>query len=141
MTDYTFDENILSDLHKDARGYRPSQGWMEMWSELSDESKQKVWNNLLEELREAVISARRHEDAAVIKFQERISDAIALGAKDEETAIRWILEGEEFELFDYQYGADYAAYHFDLPYRNKWSDTFARIAQQKVCELYEELAA
>lgn len=141
MTAYTFDENILSDLHKDARGVRPSQGWMQMWSELSDESKQKVWNNLLEELREAISYERRQEEIAAFNFQKRISDAIELGAKDEETAIRWILEGEEFKLYDYQHGADYAAYHFGLAYRNEWSETIARISQQKVCELYEEFTA
>ena len=141
MSIYTFDILTVSDLHKDARGFRPSQGWMENWIELIAELKQQVWNSLLEELEESNTQEALRQEAAIAAFEKRISGAIALGAKDEETAIRWILEGENFDLHDYQYGADYAAYHFGIPYRNKWNDTFARIAQEKVCKLYEELAA
>lgn len=136
MTAYTFDENILSDLHKDARGFRPTQGWMEMWSELCDESKQTVWNNLLEELRESIQQERREKEEAIAKFEKRISDTIKLGAGDTDTAIRWILEGENFSLNDYQYGADYVSFHFNLPYANQWRNLLDKITQEKVTELY-----
>ena len=37
---YTFDENIVSDLHKDARGFRPHAAFMEGWNQSSDDNNQ-----------------------------------------------------------------------------------------------------
>lgn len=137
---YTFDESIVSDLHKDARGYRPRETFWTIWEDSKNDQKQEIWNELVLELEESNRQEALREEAAVTAFAKRISDAIALGAKNEETAIRWVLEGENFDLNDYQYGADYAAYHFGLSYRNQWRDTIDRITHQKVCELCEELA-
>jgi hypothetical protein len=40
-----------------------------------------------------------------------------LGAADELTAIRWILEAEQLTEYDLAYGSDYVAFHFGLPYK------------------------
>ncbi len=42
------------------------------------------------------------------------------GAKDELTAIRWILEAEQLSKFDLAYGSDYVAWHFGLPYKGEF---------------------
>lgn len=47
---YTFDEQIVSDLHKDARGYRPTEYFWEEWSQCGDDTRQAMWDNLIEEL-------------------------------------------------------------------------------------------
>lgn len=43
----TFDESIVSALHKDAYGYRPREWFWEQWDSYSHEEKQIVWDNLL----------------------------------------------------------------------------------------------
>jgi hypothetical protein len=138
---YTFDEHIVSDLHKEARGYRPSEYWWLQWNLCSDAQKQIMWDSLCEEHSEEIEAERRRQEAAVSAFASRIQKTIELGATDEVTALRWILEGENFTLYDYQYGANYAAYHFDLPYENQWREQLDRIAHEKVTELYYEGAA
>ena len=47
---FTFDEQTVSDLHKDARGFRPHAAFIEGWNQSDDENKQAIWNGLLREL-------------------------------------------------------------------------------------------
>ena len=117
---YTYDEQIVSDLHKDARGYRPDEYFWEEWTQCGDDTRQSMWDNLLNEL--AAENARQ-KDAyarAEIAFHQRIQGAMLVGAKDELTAIRWILEAEAFTEIDMAYGSDYMAFHFGLPYKGQF---------------------
>ena len=114
---YTFDEQIVSDLHKDARGYRPTEYFWEEWSQCGDDTRQSMWDNLLEEL---AAETARQKDAyarAEIEFHQRVQGMMLIGAADELTAIRWILEAEALSKFDLAYGSDYVAFHFGLPYK------------------------
>jgi len=52
---WTFDGDIVSDLHKDAYGFRPSQTWWEIWDSCLDSEKQKIWDDLLESLKASII--------------------------------------------------------------------------------------
>lgn len=117
---YTFDENIVSDLHKDARGYRPREYFWSEWNTSNDFDRQAIWDGLLREL---AAETARQKDAyarAEIEFHQRIQGAMVLGAEDELTAIRWILEAEEFTDNDLAYGSDYVAFHFGLPYKGEF---------------------
>ena len=132
---YTFDEQIVSDLHKDARGYRPSEYFWEEWSQCGDDTRQSMWDNLLEEL---ATETARQKDAyarAEIEFHQRVQGMMLIGAKDELTAIRWILEAEQLSKFDLAYGSDYVAWHFGLPYKGEFDqqiqtviDALAKVA-------------
>lgn len=117
---YTFDEQIVSDLHKDARGYRPTEYFWEEWSQCGDDTRQAMWDTLLEEL---AAETARQLDAyarAEIAFHQRVQGTMVAGAKDELTAIRWILEAEQLSKFDLAYGSDYVAWHFGLPYKGEF---------------------
>jgi hypothetical protein len=119
MTTYTFDENIVSDLYKDARGYRPRDVWWTYWNNSSDTEKQQEWDGLIRELNEEMDRERHVEAMAVIAMHQRIQGTMLLGAKDEVQALQWIMEAEEFDNFDLQYGADYFCYRFGLNYSAK----------------------
>ena len=42
---YTFDEQTLSDLHKDARGSRPRSDWFwDAWNQADNDGKQAIWD-------------------------------------------------------------------------------------------------
>ena len=113
---YTFDEKIVSDLHKDARGFRPTEAFWNAWNFQNDEGKQTAWNVLLDELSETIDRERAEQAAALASFEKRINDTIALGARDVKTALKWIFEAEQFDDFDLRYGPDYVAFHFNLNY-------------------------
>lgn len=93
---YTFDENIVSDLHKDARGYRPGQGWWDHWSYADDELKQCIWDSLCVELDESIAREKQIEQEAVADFEQEVQQYINLGAGDRTTALRWMTQNEEF---------------------------------------------
>jgi len=118
-TTYTFDAQIVSDLHKDARGFRPREGWWATWNEAADDRKQVIWDNLLEELRCTMDEEARREAEALARFETRVTETLALGAGDRTTAIRWILQGMDLSETDLAYGADYVCWSLGLSYSQK----------------------
>ena len=45
---YTFDENIVSDLYKEAYGLRPREYFWSEWEEATNDRKQAIWDDLLD---------------------------------------------------------------------------------------------
>jgi len=114
---YTFDENTVSDLHKDARGFRPTEYFWEEWTQCGDDNRQAMWDSLCQELEDTMAAERDAYARAELEFHQRVQGAMLLGAADELTAIRWILEAEQLTEYDLAYGSDYVAFHFGLPYK------------------------
>lgn len=50
---YTFDEDTVSDLHKDAFGVRPNACFWREWVLSDNDGKQELWDTLVECLRSA----------------------------------------------------------------------------------------
>ena len=119
MTGYTFDEQIVSDLHKDARGFRPNVSWMHGWKTSTPDEKQGIWDELVNELSEEIDREQREQACAALALTERLEKMYELGATSEVQALQWIIEAEEFDDHDLQYGADYFCYHFGLSYSAK----------------------
>jgi hypothetical protein len=113
---YTFDSNIVSDLHKDARGVRPSEYFWEEWTQCGDDTRQAMWDNLCQELEATMAAERQAEARAALALAERLEKMYELGATSEVQALKWIITAEEFDSFDLQYGASYFCYHFGLSY-------------------------
>lgn len=116
---YTFDENIVSDLHKDARGFRPREGFWAEWNSSNDFDRQAIWDGLCRELSAEMDRERQAEARAALALTERLDQMYELGANSEVQALQWIMEAEEFDDYDLRYGADYFCYHFGLNYSAK----------------------
>jgi hypothetical protein len=112
---YTFDEDIVSDLHKDAWGFRPSSYWWYRWNEGSDASKQSMWNSLIVDLEVAMANQKAAYDDAKSEYEARLAEYISIGAKDRATAIRWLVQSLELTEADKWYGAEYICYTLGLP--------------------------
>lgn len=119
---YTFDENTISDLFKDVRGFRPSEYFWEEWTQAPADVKQMIWDNLCAELEDTMAAERAAEARALADFGQGIIDNINRGADSIESAIRWMLEAEGIGGFDLHYGADYVAWKFGLAYDNPYRD-------------------
>lgn len=76
---YTFDEQIVSDLHKDARGFRPSEYFWEEWTQCGDDNRQAMWDSLLRELNHTMAAERAAEARAEILFHQRVQGAMLIG--------------------------------------------------------------
>jgi hypothetical protein len=114
--EYTYDENILSDLHKDAYGFRPSPEFSILWQCSSDDQKQEIWDDLIATLQRSIAVEEEREDFAVKSFEAQVEASIQAGASDRETAIRWIVESLELSESELTYGAEYVCFKLGLPY-------------------------
>ena len=90
---YTFEDNLFSDLHKDAYGFRPRY---HRYYEASNDEKQEIWNDLCALLEQNEAQARQLEKERIAYFEDRINDVIGLGAGNRKTALRWIASQETF---------------------------------------------
>jgi len=59
---------------------------------------------------------KRNEAAALADFTAQVKETIDLGAGDEKTAIRWILDSMDLNEDDRMYGGDYICYTLGLSY-------------------------
>jgi hypothetical protein len=112
---YTFDEDIVSDLHKDAWGFRPSSYWWYRWNEGSDATKQSMWDSLIVDLEVAMANQKAAYDDAKSEYEACLAEYISIGAKDRATAIRWLVQSLELTEADKWYGAEYICYTLGLP--------------------------
>jgi hypothetical protein len=113
---FTFDENIVSDLHKEAYGFRPTAGWWDCWNHQDNDGKQAAWNTLLDDHAIEMESAANAEVAAINAFELEIVNALDVGASSREDAVRWIVQGLELDDIDLMYGGSHICYRKGLPY-------------------------
>jgi hypothetical protein len=93
MTTYTYDEQIFSDFHKDAYGFRPRGH--EFYT-ATPARKQEIWDSV-----GRAFDIRQEEEAeekarALREFTSSLESAIEVGAGDRTTALRWMTDGDTF---------------------------------------------
>ena len=88
MRNYTFDENILSDLHKDAHGIRPGEYFWADWEAQDNDGKQRIWDNLLDDLDRSIENEREAQQEAIYDLEDRIRFIINTCSCLREDAIR-----------------------------------------------------
>lgn len=113
---YSFEPEMISDLHKDTYGMRPSVDFMLNWASSSNDVKQEIWDDLIFELSRVIAEEKADNDRAMVKFESDIRDRIDLGY-DRKAAIRNIvgaLEKEKDAIA--MYGGSYVCYLLNLPF-------------------------
>jgi predicted deacylase len=110
-TVYTFDEDTVSDLHKDAYGFRPAQYWFQAWHQMTDAEKQSVWDQLLLALERSNQREAEEKKQAIERFEKSVTATIESGAADRATAIRWLMDGArangDTEYYEFLVGLPY----------------------------------
>jgi hypothetical protein len=109
---YTFDENTVSDLHKDAFGFRPCQNWWADWGSMNNVGKQQEWDSLVECMGRRESQRASDEQIAITRFETLVAKTIKAGAANRADAVRWLMEGEDHvngdvEFFEYLMGVPY----------------------------------
>ena len=109
---YTFDSNIVSDLHKDAYGFRPREYFWAEWADADDDSKQRIWDELIEEMKASDDEEKRRQQAAIAATEVRIQKIMNMVAgSTREDAIRFLDDA-------YDTGGDinFLEFHLGVPY-------------------------
>lgn len=110
---YTFDENIVSDLHKDAFGFRPGERFWSAWNSMDDDEKQAEWDHLIEACNRAIQEEEEQQARAITRFEALVQKTIESGAGNRETAIRWIMDASSAARDN---DWDYLCWEHQLPY-------------------------
>lgn len=108
---YTYDENIYSDLHKDAYGFRPRSGRFYADDATPDE-KQAIWDRTLADLDEAIAEEKAAEIKAVAEFEALVAKTMTDHNISRLSAIRWLMDAED----DPYMTDDYFRWNYRLPY-------------------------
>ena len=124
---YTFDETIISDLHKDARGYRPSQDFWHGWNTMGDDTKQSVWDMLIEEMNSAMEMQRLEEEKALNEFRQTLRKVMDIMNCTWNRAVEVLAEAEGDDL----------SYDFDY---FMWKQGVGFDDSRKIKKLFEEAA-
>ena len=67
---YDFDADTLSDLHKDAYGFRPrSEEFWAAWDSADDDGKQRIWDQLVDAVGDSIREEQRYHNMAIAEFE------------------------------------------------------------------------
>jgi hypothetical protein len=113
---YTFDNSIVSDLHKDAYGFRPSSYFWDDWKASTDDQKQVIWDGLLRDLDAEMERERNAQLQAVADFEAMVQSNLDHGAQSREDAVRWVVQGLGLDEMDLRYGGSRVCYELGLPF-------------------------
>ena len=119
---YTFDDSIVSDLHKEAYFVRPREDFWSRWDVASQDEKQAIWDDLIDSAQETARLEKQREARQVAAFEARVTSTMESGAATRADAIRWIFQAEGME--DEQ-DAGYVCYCMGLPY--SYEDEFRTV--------------
>lgn len=106
------DRYLISDLHKAARGFRPSSYRMVYYNSLNDEAFDEAWNDLVEELDLEMEREHTGQQIAVRTFEKQIKVLISSGARNRETAVRWLIDSLGLNV----YTSDMSYVEWDMSY-------------------------
>lgn len=101
-------EAIVWDMYKEATGFRPRHLRL---SEMTEAELEAMVDDLHRDIEMAEKARREAEAQAVVLFEKRIQQMIDSGAKDRETALRWIHDAYGTNGDD-----EYLCYLNGLPY-------------------------
>ena len=111
--EYTYSDELMSDLHKDAYGSRPGISYRLYWQTLSADEKQAEWEMMIRAMQAEQEAQREYELESIAEYEMQIARNLDMGAGTREDAIRWILDSMELSPYD---DAGYVCYKLGLPY-------------------------
>ena len=97
------------DFYKDVHGIRPR--WMN-YDAMTVEELELEMKQLSTEADYVFAEEKRIQEENVAKFEQHVTNTICMGARDRETALRWIMDaseaGGDWEYFCYLNGLTYS---------------------------------
>ena len=90
---YTYSDELFSDFHKDAYGFRPRDH--EFYS-ATPERKQEIWDAVGRAFDRRQAEEAELEAQSLIDFEKEVATYIDNGAGDRQTALRWMTQNETF---------------------------------------------
>lgn len=109
-------DRCLSDMHKDAFGFRPGPEQYRRWATMTDEQLDAEEAYLQEAIGIAIREEAEAEAGAAVAFEAHIAKLMADHKIDRATAIRWDIESCDLTDDVKIYGMDSYCYEHGLAY-------------------------
>ena len=111
-TEYTFDENVVSDLYKEAYNSRPRESFWESWDMASDRQKQAIWDSLIEASDAENEREELIRQQAIVDLEDRIKfmQSTIVGATRED-CIRYL-----HDVYKTNGDIEYLEFNLSVPY-------------------------
>lgn len=101
-------ECIVWDAYKDAHGFRPRHLNLQAMTEAELKAELEYLEVVIHQ---NAIQQHADEQVAITKFEQHVTNTICMGARDRETALRWIMDASEaqgdWEYFCFLNGLPY----------------------------------
>jgi len=94
-TMYTYSEELFSDFHKDAYGFRPRNHRF-YDADTTPAEKQEIWDATGRAFDRRQAEEARREEEALAEFKAQITKVIEAGAGNRINALRWMTSSETF---------------------------------------------
>ena len=110
---HTYDESLVSDLHKDAYGFRPGTQYWTDWSFMTAAEKQTEFERLMQAAREEDDRQAKREHEAYLAWSVDITELMAQHDISEARAIIWDMQNyvsgiEDLSLYCYKRGLSWS---------------------------------
>jgi hypothetical protein len=115
---FTYSDNIVSDLHKDAYGFRPSQRFFDDWAEYTPAEKQEVWDMLCTEMERSMKEQAESEAAALVEFRKTVAAQMALCNVTWTKAVDYLADAEDCDI-EYDQDFDYFLWNQGIGYEDR----------------------
>ena len=92
---YTYSEELFSDYHKDAYGFRPRNHRF-YDADTTPAEKQEIWDATGRAMDRRQAEEARMEEEALAEFKAQITKVIEAGAGNHINALRWMTSSETF---------------------------------------------
>lgn len=115
---YTYSDDIISDLHKDARGFRPSVAWMHGWETSTDDEKQGIWDSLCEEMEQSMKQQQADEAAALVEFRKVVRKTMDFCGTTWNKAVEYLCDADGDDA-DCEQGFDYFLWKQGIGYNDR----------------------
>lgn len=81
MKEYTYSDELYSDLHKDAYGFRPTSDQMIYWASLYPSQKQTLWDDTINDLAEEEKRIAKVKKQAELNFKAQVKVLLSFSEK------------------------------------------------------------
>jgi hypothetical protein len=87
-----FSDSIVSDLHKDAYGFRPGPAFAARWNAADQEGRREIWDSLCEDLESEMAREKAEQESAIAEWREDIARIMGTLKWSKKRAIRHDME-------------------------------------------------
>ena len=115
---FTYSDDIISDLHKDAYGFRPSQRFFDDWAEYTPAEKQECWDMLCKEMERSMKEQAAAEAAALVEFRKQVAATMKFCNCNWKKAVEFLADAEGDDI-DYDQDFDYFLWKQGVGYEDR----------------------